>query len=116
MAKPEQDRLKDMIALRIGPGRVPKKINIIKDTSDFFRVEYDDVVLLDSRPYLIRNCEREGRFGMDEEPKFWVKRAIDLESGQTKIIKLVFHEKFRTKVGDLTFDCAQERGQDPCSG
>ncbi|OGW33403.1 MAG: hypothetical protein A2X59_00170 [Nitrospirae bacterium GWC2_42_7] len=64
-------------------------------------------MLLDSRPYLIRNCEREGRFGMDEEPKFWVKRAIDLESGQTKIIKLVFHEKFRTKVGDLTFDCAR---------
>ena len=63
--------------------------------------------MLDGKPYLIRNNEREGRFGIDDQPKFWVKRAIDLESGETKIIKFVFRETFSIKVGDMTFECVR---------
>lgn len=103
--KHTHEKLKDLIATYVGPERVPKRLNVITDTSDFFRVDYDDVVVLDGRPYLIRNYEREGRFGIDDEPKFWVKRAIDLDSGNRKIIKMVFIEKFKAKVGDITFDC-----------
>lgn len=40
--------------------RVPSRVRV-KDTADFFRVEYDDVVV-DGVPYLIRNNERESRF------------------------------------------------------
>ncbi len=103
----KEDELREMIALRVGPDRVPAKIRIITDTSDFFRVDYGDVVVLDGRPYLIRNHEREGRFGIDEAPKFWVKRAIDLVEGGVKIMKLVFHERFQAKVGGLVFDCVR---------
>ncbi|RJR18950.1 MAG: protein kinase family protein [Nitrospiraceae bacterium] len=98
------DELKDMIARYAGPQQVPEKVNVITDTSNFFRVEYNDVVVLNTCPYLIRRNEREGRFGIDEQPKYWVKRAIDLRDGSIKIIKMVFPEKFRAKVGDLTFD------------
>jgi hypothetical protein len=101
------DELRDMIALRAGPARVPEKIKIVTDTSDFFRVDYGDVVVLDGRPYLVRNYEREGRFGIDEEPKFWVKRAIDLLDGSVKIMKLVFHEQFQARVGGVVFDCVR---------
>jgi hypothetical protein len=99
------DDLRDQIARWIEPDRVPKRFNIITDTSDFYRVDYDDVVILGDRPYLIRNNEREGRFGIDDQQKYWVKRALDLSDGTVKIIKLVFHERFQATVGGIVFDC-----------
>jgi serine/threonine protein kinase len=62
-------------------------------------------MLLDNRPYLIRNSAREGRFGIDDEVKHWVKRAIDLSRGQMCIVKLVFYEKFLAAVGGIQFEC-----------
>jgi hypothetical protein len=99
------DDLRDRIARYMGPERVPKHLNIIADTSDFYRVDYDDVVILGDRPYLIRNNEREGRFGIDDQQKYWVKRARDLSDGSVKVIKFVFHERFEAKVGGIVFDC-----------
>jgi serine/threonine protein kinase len=107
MGKMSHHQLKELIAQCIGSERVPKRINVVTDTSDFFRVEYDDVVILQQRPYLIRNYKREGRFGICDQPKFWVKSAIDLISGESKIIKMVFHEKFKARIGDLVFDCVR---------
>ncbi len=86
--------------------RVPKRVRV-KDTADFFRVDYDDVVVLDRVPYFVRNNEREGRFGIDDEQKFWVKRARDLLTGEVKILKWVFQERFEARIGDLVFDCVR---------
>ena len=80
-------------------------LRIHTDTSDFFKVSYGDIVLLNNRPYLIRNNAKEGRFGLDEEVKHWVKRSIDLPSGEMRIIKLVFYEKFTTSIGGIEFEC-----------
>jgi hypothetical protein len=80
-------------------------LQIHTDTSDFFRVEYNDVVFLGGKPFLVRQNAKEGRFGLDDEVKHWVKRAIDLRSGEMKIVKLVFYEKFVTRVGDIEFEC-----------
>jgi hypothetical protein len=99
------DDLRDRIARYLGPERVPKQLNVIADTSDFYRVDYDDVVILGNRPYLIRNNEREGRFGIDDQQKYWVKRARDLSDGSVKVIKFVFHERFEARVGGIVFDC-----------
>ena len=86
--------------------RVPKRVKV-KDTADFFRVDYDDVVVLDGTPYFVRNNEREGRFGIDDEQKFWVKRARDLSTGEVKILKWVFKERFESKIGNLVFECVR---------
>jgi hypothetical protein len=86
--------------------RWPARVRV-KDTTDFFRVDYDDVVILDSVPYFVRNNEREGRFGLDDEPKFWVKRARNLLTGEVKILKWAFREKFQTKIGAYVFDCVR---------
>ncbi len=86
--------------------RVPKRVKV-KDTADFFRVDYDDVVVLDGIPYFVRNNEREGRFGIDDEQKFWVKRARDLSTGDVKILKWVFKERFESKIGNLVFECVR---------
>ena len=87
------------------PNQGQKKFKIHTDTTDFFRVEYNDLLMLGKKLYLIRHNAKEGRFGLDDEVKYWVKRAIDLEDGTLKIIKLVFYEKFVTKIGKIEFEC-----------
>ena len=95
-----------MIRHRVPRDRVPKQARI-RDTSDFFRVDYDDVVVLEGVPYLVRNNEREGRFGLEDEQKFWVKRAINLLTGKVMILKWVFRERFNAKIGNLVFECVR---------
>lgn len=68
-------------------------------------MEYDDVVVLGGKPYLIRHNAKELRFGLEDEVKFWVKRAIDLRNGNLKIMKLVFYENFMARIGDIEFEC-----------
>jgi hypothetical protein len=100
-----QETLRQLASLWLPPSKVPRRFRIHTDTSDFFRVEYDDVVIFDGIPYLIRHNAKEKRFGLEDEVKFWVKRAIDLRGGELKIIKLVFHEKFISHIGDIEFEC-----------
>lgn len=80
-------------------------LRIHTDTTDFFDIQYGDVVILEGVPYLIRQNAKEGRFGLDDEEKFWVKRAINLEDSTRKIIKLVFHERFTATIGNLQYEC-----------
>ena len=87
------------------PSRESHRFQIHTDTTDFFRVEYGDVVVLMGRPYLVRHNAKEGRFGIDDDVKFWVKRAIDLQNGAYKIIKLVFYESFTAHIGGIEFEC-----------
>ena len=95
------------MALRAGfPGIVYLlEFRIHTDTSDFLRLKFDDVLLLDGKPYLVRHNATENRFGLVEEQIFWVKRALDLETGKLKLVKLVFHERFMARVGDIAFEC-----------
>jgi hypothetical protein len=57
---------------------------------------------LEDQAFLARNSAREGRFGLDDEVKHWVKRAIALSNGSMCIVKLVFYEKFTTRIGGIT--------------
>jgi serine/threonine protein kinase len=68
-------------------------------------IERDHIIKLSGKLYLVRCNEREGRFGLDEQPKFWVKRAIALDTGRTHILKLVFHEEFKCHIGHLSVKC-----------
>ncbi len=48
-----------------------------------------------------------GRFGIDDEQKFWVKRARNLLTGDVKILKWVFKERFNARIGNLVFECVR---------
>ena len=56
--------------------------------------------MVDGILYRVTGHERERRFGM-EEPKFWVKRAVEVDSGVKKIIKLAFFETFNLTLGGV---------------
>jgi tRNA A-37 threonylcarbamoyl transferase component Bud32 len=81
------------------------KLNIIADTTEFMSIKPGDVLELGGSYYLVRGEEMEGRFGLDGEPKFWVKRGVDLSDGSIKVIKLVFHETFMMQLGVQKIQC-----------
>ncbi len=93
------------MALRWFPDKYDlNRIRVIYDSSDYFRVQYNDILVLDNIPYLIRHNAKEGRFGIEEDIKYWVKRAIDLTENQMKILKLAFFEKFTTSIAGIRFE------------
>jgi hypothetical protein len=90
----------------LGPYDKIEKLKVYTDTSDFFRISTNDIISIGGREYFIKGDEYERRFGLDC-PKYWVKRAIDIESDKRKIIKLVFFEMFDETVGGYTVKYAR---------
>jgi hypothetical protein len=74
------------------------------DTTDFLSIHAGDEIKLNGRRYLVTGEERERRFGI-EDPKFWVKRVTEVETGARKIAKLSFFETYDTHLGDLIIRC-----------
>lgn len=92
-------------------GDVPR---VLRDTSNFMTIDRGDILDLEGHPYLVCGNEREGRFGIDEQPKYWVKRALSLLNGRWYIVKLVFLESFSTGVHGEQYACersAQKEAQ-----
>jgi len=77
---------------------------VFADTSDFMGIGYADVIAVGGLHYLVLGDEAERRFGM-EDPKFWVKRCIELESNTPRILKLEFYETFEQTIGELKILC-----------
>ena len=77
---------------------------IFTDTTSYMNISYGDVIEIDNQHYLVLRDEAERSFGI-EDPKYWVKRCIHLETGERTILKLVFHEKFMLKLGSLEIPC-----------
>jgi len=80
-----------------------ERLAVFEDTSAFMSIDVGSVLRIAGNDYLVLGHAREGRFGLDEQVKFWVKTAIDLTSGKRKIIKLVFGESFNSRIGSTVF-------------
>lgn len=76
----------------------------ISDITDFFKIDGGDEITVGGRYYRITGHEMERRFGI-EDPKFWVKKAIDLESGHRKLIKFAFFESFYITLSGVKIRC-----------
>ncbi len=77
------------------------KGRLITDTTNFLSIDYGDIIPLGDKRYIIKGHEHERRFGMDD-PKFWVKKAVDPDTGEKKLIKLSYLESFETQIGGVT--------------
>jgi hypothetical protein len=86
---------------------VPDKFKVSEDTSEFMSIDAGDIVRLAGNDYFVMGHAREGRFGIDEQPKFWVKKVVDLTTGARKIIKMVFRETFDSQIGAMVFNCTR---------
>ena len=99
--------LKERIESRVGRkvyGRAP----VVEDTSNYLAIASGSVLRLDGDDYYVTADATEGRFGIGDQPKLWVKYAVDLTDGSRKIIKLVFHERFTTSLGPFTVRCVRD--------
>jgi hypothetical protein len=99
-----QSELRDRIE-SLSNRRVYGPVEIFEDTSSYMAIYGGSVLRLEGNDYFILGDAREDRFGIDEQPKFWVKYAVDLTTGAQKILKLVFHEEFTATVGPVTVRC-----------
>ncbi|MEN8150968.1 MAG: serine/threonine protein kinase [Planctomycetota bacterium] len=104
-------RLRDRIEELTGR-RAPKRITVTGDTTEFMRVQPGHVLTLGGQHYYVEGDMREGRFGLDDDPKFWVKRCRELSTGDRKVLKLVFHEEFRIRIGLLAIHCLRDAAKE----
>ena len=89
--------------------RPPKSsFKVITDTTEFMSIRAGEVIRLADHFFLVTGDMKEGRFGIDDQPKFWVKKALDLESGGEKTLKLAFHEGFTIRIGLLRVRCYRD--------
>ena len=95
------NEIKDRIRALDKEPRTP--FRVFTDTTEFMDIDRDDVIHIADKDFLVTGNTYEGRFGIDEQPKFWVKKALDLDDGSKKIIKLVFTEEMTSSFGPFTF-------------
>lgn len=100
----EQSRLKQRISELTG-WDVSRPVEIVTDTSDCMRINRGHVVRLEGRDFLIKGNKYESRFGIGYQPKYWVFGAVELETGEQKIIKTVFLEDFNVHIGVFKIHC-----------
>ena len=82
-----------------------RRPRVFFDTRDFTSIDYGDIIAVDNRYFLVIAYTREGRFGVDEQPKQWVPKTVDLETDVVHIVKLVFHETFTVTFGSFSILC-----------
>ena len=80
-------------------------VEVITDTTEFTRICRGQVIWLEGREFFVSGDVYESRFGLEDQPKFWVKRGYDLSSGRMVIIKLEFHEEFVKELRPLRIHC-----------
>lgn len=85
--------------------KLTRRIKIITDTTDWTRITRGDVIRLAGRDFIVKGNEYERRFGISDQPKYWVFNVFDLETGKQKIIKMVFHEDFHVHIGVFRIYC-----------
>lgn len=81
------------------------RAKILTDTSDWMRIVRGDILQLENREYLIMGNKHETRFGIGEQPKYWVFSAIELDNGRQIIIKTEFDEDFTAHIGIFKIHC-----------
>ena len=86
----------------------PRRLVVTGDTTQFMSISRGHVLTLGGRHYYIEGEMREGRFGLDDDPKYWVKKSLELETGERKVLKLVFHEEFKIRIGLLAIRCRRD--------
>ena len=81
-----------------------KEQKVFRDTSNFISIGPGDYIEVADQRFLVKGEQRENRFGI-EDPKFWVKNAIDCNSQERKILKLYYLETFSTQLGGVKIPC-----------
>ncbi len=108
---PENESVRALVKRFNSPVSIHSYGEVYSDTTEFMNITYGDVIAVGGRHFLVLGDERERRFGM-EDPKFWVKRCLELETGGYRILKLEFQEGFDQHIGPLTIPCRRSAAKE----
>ncbi len=100
----DTEKLATRIKELTGWSNVPN-LSIVTDTSDCMRIQRGNVVRIDGHEFIILGNKYETRFGIEYQPKYWVFSAVDVQTGEHKILKTVFYEDFTVHVGVFRIHC-----------
>jgi hypothetical protein len=95
-----QIRIKELTGWRFV--RPPR---IFTDTSDCMRIQRGHIIHVGNRDFVVEGNRHETRFGIEDQPKYWVFSALDLFDGKRYILKTVFHEEFNVHIGVFKLRC-----------
>lgn len=77
---------------------------VVTDTTEFMSIDPGDVIAVGGKHYLVyRDAVERGLAYKDT--KYWVKKCVELETGDPKLLKLVFHESFHLTYGCVRIKC-----------
>lgn len=77
---------------------------VVTDTTEFMSIGPGDVIKIGGRHYLVfRDAVEQGLAYTDN--KYWVKKCKELETGDAKLLKLVFNESFHLEYGCVKVKC-----------
>jgi hypothetical protein len=85
--------------------RPRRDLQVLTDTTESMDMRRGHVLHLGGRLYAVLGHAYESRFGISDQPKYWVLRTVELESGRDFIVKAVFHEEFIVRIGPLRIRC-----------
>lgn len=87
-------------------GRRPRRgVQVLTDTTESMSLHRGHVLHLGDRLFAVLGHAYESRFGISDQPKYWVLRTVELASGKDYIVKTVFHEDFVVRIGPLRIRC-----------
>lgn len=93
-------RIKEVSGIAVKP-----PIEVVIDAADYMRVRRGHVIIVDGNEIFVSGEVYEPRFGMEDQPKYWVKRGYDLDTGRPVIIKFEFYEEFEARFGSYRIPC-----------
>ncbi|MFW5701903.1 MAG: serine/threonine protein kinase, partial [Bacteroidota bacterium] len=108
----ERTELIDKVEEKTGWHVNRRRFKIVTDTSQWMEINKGDVIRIEDYEFAIRGNMREPRFGIDDQPKYWVFHAIDLGTGEQKILKTVYHEEFYAHIGILKVRCYRSQSKE----
>lgn len=95
----------ESLARHLAERGIRRRPRVFADTYDSMSIDFGDIINIKDNYYLITGFEKEGRFGIDDQLKYWVKKAINIVTNERCIIKCVFYETFQITVGTFKVTC-----------
>ena len=77
---------------------------VVADTTEFMSIAPGDVIRVGDRHFLVHRDAVECGFAY-KDTKFWVKKCMELETGNAKLLKLVFLETFHITYDSVQIKC-----------
>lgn len=80
-------------------------VKVVTDTTQWMNITRGHIIRFDDDMYVVKGNATEARFGIKDQPKYWVFNTLDMKTGAPVVIKTVFYEEFHVRIGLFKMRC-----------